>query len=637
MRSGNGTSWNQMLTATIGTAALVTAAGCGSPGVSGGSGEASAATVADIERELTEIFESRYGEATMTCGAWHWFIGGHAAGDLTAGSALPCAYLNPANDTPVLVSAYVYLIDERTYSYWITDEFTADDAAEEPSESGQGSNNVEFLYRDGLTCEQITAPPTAETSVFSTVRSGGSAMDLGQAMYYWYDADRPAEMDPDSDGVPCDGFFPQADIDRLLDTVRTVEDPTGTDAAPGALTVRQIREAIAAEGLPPGAMQVDCTLAGPVFDGNEFLCAPRVNRTPDLMHVRVGPDGQWGIASNEDPASRAVEPTVAALQDQLDETLRWLFGDGLLSCAGTGPIGAGSAVSCWWQALRQPAENLRSRSGPVLVAVLDDDGRYVFSSRIANAFDAAAPADYPAGTTSCATLKAPPGTGSGGDPAPAYGLDYASLLHYWMAMGSPASMDDDGDGLPCETVYPAETVARVSSSPLSLSPQGAPITREQLRAHAEAVLRGATDAVMLQQPDARWSVRGGPCGGDSIVHAGDTLACTDHETEWGMRQSGGVTVVVLSDDGQYGLAHGSCCGSGPAVTDYPADATCEQLAAPPPGIDQWTDGLAYPQVVALWMQRGMGPTMDTNGNGIPCEQAYGATTAARFWDSPLVP
>jgi hypothetical protein len=33
------------------------------------------------------------------------------------------------------------------------------------------------------------------------------------------------------------------------------------------------------------------------------------------------------------------------------------------------------------------------------------------------------------------------------------GMTYDRVLAYWLSLGSPPDMDDDHDGLPCETVY----------------------------------------------------------------------------------------------------------------------------------------------------------------------------------------
>ncbi len=33
------------------------------------------------------------------------------------------------------------------------------------------------------------------------------------------------------------------------------------------------------------------------------------------------------------------------------------------------------------------------------------------------------------------------------------GMDFAAVQQYWFLLGAPHDMDDDRDGIPCETVY----------------------------------------------------------------------------------------------------------------------------------------------------------------------------------------
>ena len=68
----------------------------------------------------------------------------------------------------------------------------------------------------------------------------------------------------------------------------------------------------------------------------------------------------------------------------------------------------------------------------------------------------AAPTTTPPNTT------APPSTGL---PAGLYcrdlkarGLSYAAAVDYWYRQGEPSRMDADGNGVPCETVYPASEI-----------------------------------------------------------------------------------------------------------------------------------------------------------------------------------
>jgi hypothetical protein len=42
----------------------------------------------------------------------------------------------------------------------------------------------------------------------------------------------------------------------------------------------------------------------------------------------------------------------------------------------------------------------------------------------------------------------------------AKGYSYAEAIDYWQAAGQPSRMDIDGNGIPCETVYPAAEVQR---------------------------------------------------------------------------------------------------------------------------------------------------------------------------------
>ncbi|WP_406692853.1 hypothetical protein REH65_14755 [Saccharopolyspora sp. ID03-671] len=52
-----------------------------------------------------------------------------------------------------------------------------------------------------------------------------------------------------------------------------------------------------------------------------------------------------------------------------------------------------------------------------------------------------APATTPSATThDCATLQA-------------QGMTFTEVTAYWNSLGSPTDMDDDADGIPCETVY----------------------------------------------------------------------------------------------------------------------------------------------------------------------------------------
>lgn len=349
------------------------------------------------------------------------------------------------------------------------------------------------------------------------------------------------------------------------------------------------------------------------------------------------------------PSAAPSQPTatVEGIQEHLQGSITSAQHAGTLSCEGSGTVTGGTALTCRWEF----ASADRS-GGPVFVAVLDDTGRYTFSSRIEGPLlpGVAVASDFPAGTVSCAALADSPPTPA--RDGVALGMDYATVLHYWMSLGSPASMDDDRDGLPCETVYPADVVARVAGSPLvpGGTAEGGAVTRDQVRAHAEAVLAGLHVPGPLLDDDSVASLRWGEtlvsqpttCGGDAAAMAGATLLCVDAESDFGPQQSGGVLISVLDDAGCYTYTHGLCCGAGPTIADYPAGSGCEQLSQPPvdtpqPATGGWLDGLDYRTLVFAWMLQGSPADWDVDGDGRPCEQAYSAEAVDDVFASTLRP
>lgn len=351
------------------------------------------------------------------------------------------------------------------------------------------------------------------------------------------------------------------------------------------------------------------------------------------------PTAPSAASATQGPVSSRPSPTVEGLEEHLEGLIASAQHAGTLSCDGSGPVTQGTALTCRWDPVGtdQPG-------GPVYVAVLDDTGRFAFSSRISGPVlpGVAVPSDFPAGTVSCATLAETPSKPArdGVD----FGMDYATVVHYWMSLGSPASMDDDGDGLPCETVYPADVVARVASSPLvpGGTTDGGPVTRDQVRAHAEALLAGLHVPAPLLDDDEvsqRWApipvAQATTCGGDAVATEGSTLFCRDDRSDFGAQQSGGVLISVLDETGRYTYAHGLCCGAGPLISDFPAGSACEQLSQPPSG--EWADGLDYRTLVFVWMLQGRPEGWDVEENGRPCEQYYTAEAVDALYSSMLRP
>lgn len=322
--------------------------------------------------------------------------------------------------------------------------------------------------------------------------------------------------------------------------------------------------------------------------------------------------------------SAAVGPTIAELEQHLDGIIRSVQGSGKLTCEGDGGIGTGTAVTCDWDSSVSSWP-----SGPVHVAVLDDSGRYAFQMSDVGPNAGAAPSDYPAGTIDCRTLMAPP---VGSDKS--FGLAYPSLVNYWMAAGSPESMDDDRNGIPCETVYPADVVARTVASPLVPGNDASPEnTLEDVRQHAEAAIGGIYGPGSL------------PLISDDVDMMRGKMNLPA-ETGWRFpmdwvydepAQGFGVQFTVLSDSGRYAISFAPCCGAGPTVSDYPVGAKCKQLLRPPKGADQWDSGLDYGSTVFFWMLHGRPSAMDGDGNGKPCEDVYPASEVSKYFGSTLEP
>lgn len=226
--------------------------------------------------------------------------------------------------------------------------------------------------------------------------------------------------------------------------------------------------------------------------------------------ARLGAHGlRHGTGRTPEPlaAANTVCPeqavTAGDVETHLNTVLRWGWGVcGPVRCEGTGPVGAGSAIT----GTRLPDSTDAAAPGPrdtALVVVLDEAGRYSFTA--ASPGLNAVPGDYLPGTVDCAVLAAPPVVASAGGgarvlaaadaagPGRSNGLHATALLDHWITLSSPRSMDGDGDGRPCAESYPAEVIDWILASPLSptsCGPVCAGADLADVRLHAEAVLSG---------------------------------------------------------------------------------------------------------------------------------------------------
>jgi hypothetical protein len=370
--------------------------------------------------------------------------------------------------------------------------------------------------------------------------------------------------------------------------------------------------------------------------------APDAGSPSHLAPAAIGTPGATATTEPRPSPTPPAAPTVATLQAHLDSILDGYYGiDGSLACAESGPIGRGTALTC--QRSYADGPGWVPPDVTVLVAVLDDTGRYTFT--IPAHGPCAAPGDYPAGTISCRTLIDPPASS---DRQERLGLSYPALLHYWMSMGAPSSMDDDANGWPCETVYPADIVERAAASPLvpRTGPAPQPVTLEDVRAHAEAVITGVSGGEVwlgehLTMTDGeKVYVQGADCSSDERARAGSTMYCVKDVEIGAPVQAVGVYISVLDDTGRYTLAGQGCCMN-PDVRHYPDTSTCAELSQRPPGRDfssvDISHGIPYGQLVYRWMTLGRPIDWDSDGDGRPCEDHWPVDEIDRVMNSTLRP
>jgi hypothetical protein len=202
------------------------------------------------------------------------------------------------------------------------------------------------------------------------------------------------------------------------------------------------------------------------------------------------------------------------------------------------------------------------------------------------------------------------------------GLDYTGLLYQWYDLGRPASMDEDGDGRPCEDTYPSDVIDRVMASPLVLgsAPDSEPATMTNVVAHAEAVLSGLYYPTHLPG-----------CVTEGEAETGATTTCLIEFPAW--PQTFEIYIAVLDDAGRYWLTYTL------AEPDrWPAGSGCAEYAQPAPGmLPHESHGLSYGLLLYQWMTLGRPSDWDRDGDGRPCEGYWTSDEIDAVMSSTLRP
>ena len=190
------------------------------------------------------------------------------------------------------------------------------------------------------------------------------------------------------------------------------------------------------------------------------------------------PDGQSTSAPTTAPPSTApadgatVASVVAATQRDLDEEFAanpdpapQVLGAIELSCDRSGPVRAGDLLACTGTPRTEPGFELDPVG--VLFVVLDDVGTVAWTTGTDLPGDDQALERLTASATPglfCRDLVDPElqtEAGFFGAATTNESFGYFLSVVYWFVEGRPERMDEEGNGIPCETVHDSDVVAAV--------------------------------------------------------------------------------------------------------------------------------------------------------------------------------
>ncbi|MGF1595922.1 MAG: hypothetical protein ACFCVK_03175 [Acidimicrobiales bacterium] len=154
-------------------------------------------TVADLEQALKIEIERDYptGPGVVDC---------DASGQLGAWQTIVCGFL--PDDPAEFGGIHVSILDGDRYVW---------DLAE-----CCGGSPWPDDYPGGLLCRDLVEPPPGYGPGHFTPET--DHLTYGLAVFYWLTEDRPARMDADLDGRPCETVYPAADVAAFWDSVRAL-------------------------------------------------------------------------------------------------------------------------------------------------------------------------------------------------------------------------------------------------------------------------------------------------------------------------------------------------------------------------------------------------------------------------------
>ncbi len=178
-----------------------------------------------------------------------------------------------------------------------------------------------------------------------------------------------------------------------------------------------------------------------------------------------GSGGSGGGGSGDDGGE--LNLTVTDLERALEEEIardHSYVAPGKATCEASGLLAEWSAVRCdYW-----PDET--AEFGGIHVSMLDG-GRYAWGLSLCCGGEPSVH-EYGPGLFCRDLAQPPPDEQTSRWSYPDYHLNYGVAVYYWLTEGRPARMDADGNGRPCETIYPTAEVNAYWNSVKTLQPSG---------------------------------------------------------------------------------------------------------------------------------------------------------------------
>ena len=221
-------------------------------------------------------------------------------------------------------------------------------------------------------------------------------------------------------------------------------------------------------------------------------------------------------------------------------------------------------------------------------------------------------------------------------------LAHQWALAYWFLEDAPDRMDVDRNGIPCELLFDPDVVAEVwgTSVPSRPRPEAAGgVTLQDVLGRYEArALRsgnytsfeigpcGATESFLFDfQSD--------PLDPSRVVGRGDVALCAITNVA-PPSEPGDILVIVVDHSGSTTSFQASSGEYGVPFTSE-AGLTCEQFFDNP-DVAGWESDPnfhypGYTLALAYWFVEGEPAHMDTDGNGVPCEQLFPADVVSSVW------